>query len=148
MLPPQFLFCALVLGLGLGLGHGPISIAYSSPYTFSEFPGSVLLHLPLPHVVDLRYRCAVGDPQSCLVQVHANVCVLTPVHMCVLCFVESRRWVEADFSGETPCPREGHSLTRLDDRHVLLFGGMDDIRQLSDGYILDLSCVFDFLLTC
>ena len=52
---------------------------------------------------------------------------------------ESRRWVEADFSGETPCPREGHSLTRLDDRHVLLFGGMDDIRQLSDGYILDLS---------
>ena len=51
--------------------------------------------------------------------------------------IQKRSWTLIDQQGVVPSPRSGHSCVLLEDRYVLLFGGYNGEKHLSDMYILD-----------
>ncbi|QDZ23299.1 hypothetical protein HOP50_10g58370 [Chloropicon primus] len=51
--------------------------------------------------------------------------------------IQTRAWTLINQQGAVPSPRSGHSCVLVEDRYILLFGGYNGDKHLSDMYMLD-----------
>ena len=62
-------------------------------------------------------------------------------------------WSPVFVTGSKPCPRQGHTLTAVDEKNAILFGGFDGEKLFNDMWLFDgerkvVSCCFVLCILC
>lgn len=56
----------------------------------------------------------------------------------IIVFVYTGAWIYQETTGEKPPGLSGHTLTLIDEKRAVLFGGFDGKENHNDAYVLDM----------